>query len=451
MLKILDSLRHEVKFAATYVLRENFICDRMIARLRSHEEWSIDDLKVVSCQLLLRTLKAAVRAIPAYRGIRLDCDEHDVEEVLKTKFPIVDKEQILSKRELFYPFDGRPRPWTVVGETGGTTGTPLQLFRSLPSILWQNAYLKRQWTWAGFRDGMPRAVLRGDAVIPAEQTRPPFWIWNRYMNQLFLSLVHLRAETVNDFIEKVQQFGPYMMETYPSAAYELAKYLEKRNLCLEIPYIFTGSEPLFDYQRQIIEERFRTRVLDHYGMGERVTFATECEHGNLHVNSDHSYTEIVDEHGNATDDYGYVVGTTFHNLVMPLVRYKLSDQTKWKRGECSCGRRYPMIERVTGRVEEIIVGSRGNDIGPLLFRILHGVDCIDRVQIAQVERYRLEIRIVPDSKFSNRDREKIVNNLHRYVDANLKADVVLVNEISRTRRGKYRWIVNEYIDGDRER
>jgi len=242
-----------------------------------------------------------------------------------------------------------------------------------------------------------------------------------------------------------------MIEAYPSAAYDLARYLARRDCYLSIPYTFTGSEPLYDYQRQLIEERFRSRVMDHYGMGERVVFATECEFGTLHVNTDHSYMEIVDEDGNPTNEYGYVVGTTFHNLHMPMVRYRLSDQTKWKKGNCRCGRVYPMIERVKGRVEEIILGTSGNDIGPLLFRILHGITGFERIQIAQVERYRLEIRVVPSQGFSEKEKERLVHNLHEYVDPGMTAKVTIVDDIPRTSRGKYRWVVNEYIDGERER
>src|SRR5258705_155174 len=99
-------------------------------------------------------------------------------------------------------------------------------------------------------------------------------------------------------------------------------------------------------------------------MAERVAFATECEFGSMHVNPDYSYVEIVDSNGQATRGAGYVVGTTFHNLAMPLVRYKLSDRTRWISGGCRCGRPFPMIEPVTGKVEDSIFGSNGAFVSP---------------------------------------------------------------------------------------
>ncbi len=185
-------------------------------------------------------------------------------------------------------------------------------------------------------------------------------------------------------------------------------------------------------------------------MAERVAFAAECEFGNFHVNTDYSYVEIVDEHGHPTSDYGYIVGTTFHNLTMPLIRYKLSDRARWKTGECPCGRPYPMIELMGGRAEELIYASDGRLVSPLLYLVLKGVNTVDRSQIAQIGVDRLEIRVVPRINFSDKDSRKLIQNLHDFVHPDIDAEVVRVADIPRTAAGKYRWVVNEYGDGRRE-
>lgn len=443
-------INRELRYIGARLLRDNFVCDRMIAKLRSHERYTAEELRSISRRLLMRTLRAATRKIPFYRDIKIDASDKEAESILVNAFPIITKHDLLSKKGVLYPNRGKAWPWTIIGETGGTTGSPVRLLRSYQSIVWQNAFIKRQWSWVGFRDGMARAILRGDMVVPVEKKEPPFWHVNRFHNQLCLSTVHLREETADLFADALQRFQPFMIEAYPSAAYDLARYLAIRNRYLNIPYVFTASEPLYPHQREIIEKRFQARVMDQYGMGERVTFATECEYGNLHVNTEHSYTEIVDDKGEPTDDYGFVVGTTFNNLLMPLVRYQLTDQTKWKRGSCACNRTYPMIERVSGRIEDIILGTHGNDIGPLLFRVHHEVDGIESIQIAQVGRHELEIRVVPLGSFSQDSRQRLIQNLHHYVDPGLAVKVVTMDYIPRTRRGKFRWIVNEYVDGDRE-
>jgi phenylacetate-CoA ligase len=254
----------------------------------------------------------------------------------------------------------------------------------------------------------------------------------------------LREECVGDIIGKLTQFAPFMMEAYPSTAYELALLLEQRNATLQIPYVYTGSEPLYPHQRQLIEARLATRVMDHYGMAERIAYATECEHGGLHVNSDYSYVEIVDDDGRPTDGEGYVVGTTFNNALMPLVRYRMSDRTRWRREACPCGRTYPLIEPVTGKFEDTLFGSRGQRISPSVvtfaFKSLRG---IKYSQVAQTDESTWEIRVVPEESFSEAERNRLIENVRHLVDPGIHVVVREVTEIARTSAHKYRWIVNE--------
>src|SRR5260221_14638210 len=140
--------------------------------------------------------------------------------------------------------------------------------------------------------------------------------------------------------------------------------MAQRNRRRPMRVVFTVSETLYTIQRELIGERFGAKVMDMYGMAERVAFATECEFGSMHVNPDYSYVEIVDSNGQATRGAGYVVGTTFHNLAMPLVRYKLSDRTRWTSGGFAFRRPFPMIEPVTGKVEDSIFGSNGAFVSP---------------------------------------------------------------------------------------
>lgn len=444
------SLAIKAQYAIKGVVRDNFLCQKQVTRLSANERLPIELQLALSRRLLVRTLRTARKHISFYRNIDAGVTEDSVEEILREAFPIISKFELLNERSRFYPNGGRFYPWNIIGETSGTTGTPLRVVRDLRSVLMERAFLRRHWSWSGFVQGMRRATLRGDHVVSAHETRPPFWRYNSYDHQVVFSSLHLNPKTADLFIGQLEAWKPYILEAYPSRAYELAVYLEERGQSLSIPYVYTGSEPLSGTQRTLIEKRLG-KVMDFYGMAERVAFAAECEQGNLHVNTDYSYVEIVDESGRRTDDYGFVVGTTFHNLLMPLVRYKLSDRTKWKRGTCNCGRTYPMIEPVSGREEDVILGSRGTDISALLHRVLKGVHTVRQTQIALVAPGRLEIRVVPGPKFDERQAQCLLRNLHDDVDPGIGAVVKAVEQIPTTRTGKQRWIVNECKLGANER
>ena len=239
------------------------------------------------------------------------------------------------------------------------------------------------------------------------------------------------------------------MQAYPSAAFDLALLLEKRDQALKIPFLYTSSEPLYRHQRDLIERRLAMKVMDFYGMAERVAFGTECEQGALHINSDYSHVEIVDERGQPTRGEGYVVGTTYHNLAMPLIRYRLTDRTRWLAETCACGRPFPQACAITGKFEDSVFGAQGQRISPSVITfIFKGLNHIQRSQVAQVGAGVWELRVVPMAGFGQAERDLLVRNLHAMVDPQLTASVVEVTDIPRTPAGKYRWIVNEHRAAD---
>jgi phenylacetate-coenzyme A ligase PaaK-like adenylate-forming protein len=437
------AVRNELRYGARFLVRDLF-AERRIRTLLRHERLPEGELRAIADRLLLETLRAAVRRIPRYRYVKLDFDAATAREALSERFPIVDRSDLVANPTDHCPWDGVARPWTIIGRTSGTSGTPLQVFRSVESVLWEQAFLERQFRWSGYRPGMRRAYLRGDMPVAAEASSPPFWFYNRYNRQLIISSRHLRDDCGDAVIGALAQFAPYMLQAYPSTAYELARLLERRGRSLRIPYVFTASEPLYAHQRELIESRLGARVMDYYGMAERVAYAAECEHGNLHLSTDYAHVEIVDDDGRPTRGEGYLVGTTFHNDVMPLVRYRLSDRTRWRLGGCPCGRVYPMIEPVTGKYEDTLYGACDQPISPSIvtfaFKSLRG---IERSQVAQIARGRWEIRIVPGAGFDAAQRRLLVENVRRLVDPGLQVVVREVADIPRTSAHKYRWIVNE--------
>jgi phenylacetate-CoA ligase len=442
--------KNEMRYGLRALVRDNPLWDRRVQQLNDYERAAPDAIAALQERLLACTLQAARRRIPYYRRHLPAVIDGDARALL-AQLPIVTKEDLRGQPGLYYPHNGQSRLWSIHGLTSGTTGSPLMVLRSPDSVVWAQAFKKRHWTWAGYKTGMRFATLRGDMIVRPDRTQPPYWFYNRYNNQLILSSRHLKPPFVDRLIAQLESFGPYLLEAYPSTGYELALQLRERGKVLSIPYVYTGSEPLYPHQRELIEERFDTQVMDHYGMAERVAYATECERGNLHVNPEYSYVEIVDDDGRPTEDEGHLVGTTFRNLTMPLIRYRPSDRAKWKRGTCACGRIYPMIEPVTGKYEDCIYGSDGASISPSVvtfaFKELRNVRCS---QVAQVGRGRWEIRIIPTEQFQRHDESRLVDNIRRLVDPRLEITVKLVDAIPRTAAGKYKWVVNEYREEQRQ-
>jgi phenylacetate-CoA ligase len=276
---------------------------------------------------------------------------------------------------------------------------------------------------------------------------PSRGFWNRYNRQLVVSSRHLTEAHADAIIDRLDALAPAMLQAYPSSAFTLAGLLERRGRRLRIPRVFTSSEPLYAHQHELIRDRLGATIMDLYGMAERVAFASACEHGQLHVNPDYAYVEIVDGEGRHTDGEGFVVGTTFHNHVMPLVRYRTGDRSRWKPGQCPCGRTFPMLDGVSGRYVDDITGSDGARISPsLLTFAFQRMDQIRKSQVAQVGPARWEVRVVPLPDFTPAHQQHIIDIIHRMVDPHVLVKVVLKGELPNTAVGKFRWVINEYVN-----
>ncbi|HSC80573.1 MAG TPA: hypothetical protein VLC08_09475, partial [Chitinolyticbacter sp.] len=437
---VIHEIKLQTRVMSQSLLRDNWLIERRVAELLKHERYTPQQLDAWRREMLAKTLRVAA-GFPAYAqlaGRPISAD--NAEDLLKT-VPLITKSDLVTRRAEFYPVK---RPWHALGRTGGTTGTPLSVIRSMGSVLSESAFVKRHWAWSGFQRGMPSAVLRGELVVPLEQTDPPFWTVNRLSNQMMVSSRHLKSQFARPILDAFEQFAPKLMQAYPAAAYTLAQLAEQEGRELKIPYIYTSSEIVLPHQLEKIESVLGARVMDLYGMAERVVLATGCEHGHLHVNTDYSWAEIVDENGQPTDGIGSLVGTTFHNHAMPLLRYQLGDLSRWLPGECPCGRPFPRIEPVSGRTQDQVFDRHGNPLSPaLLTFVVKTAEHIREAQIAQVALDRWQVRVVRYPQYDQGVEDAIRGNFLKHIDDSAKVDFVYVDEIPRTAAGKFRWLVNE--------
>jgi phenylacetate-CoA ligase len=217
---------------------------------------------------------------------------------------------------------------------------------------------------------------------------------------------------------------------------------------VKLDAVITGSEMLYDFQRAHIERVFGARVYDFYGMAERVAFAAECEHGRMHVNPEYGVVEILDAHGEPTRDEGTIVGTSLHNHLMPLIRYRMNDTARWSREPCPCGRTYPVIERIGGRLADQLFDLDGRPVNCTTIGFAFDrVRNIRRAQVAQVAADRWVIRIVPTPGYSALDGARILSRLARDVSPRVAAGIELVGDIPAQPSGKYKWVVQEWRHG----
>lgn len=349
-------------------------------------------------------------------------------------FPYITKDELRSNPNSFQS-SAKPRV-IVKGSTSGTTGTPLSIPQSMSSVIREQAFVSRMLKWAGYQKGDKRAWIRGDLIVPINQKKPPYWRYSWFENMIMLSSFHMTREALPLYLQAMVDYGVDIIQAYPSSIATLAKYLKLKGEYYpgHIKSVITSSESLSVEDRQIIEERFRCKVFDWYGQFERVAAIANCEHGRYHVLTDYSYVEFLDT-GNGQHE---IVGTNFNNLYYPLIRYKTGDHVILsKEKECPCGRVYPMVERIEGRVVDHVYAADGHKVYAL-DQCVKGVEGVLGSQYIQDNEGEITVRIVPDTLFDKVQQDKLTANVKSRLGDEMIVNIVAVDKLERTKNGKVR-------------
>lgn len=361
--------------------------------------------------------------------------------------PLLPKEAVRSRPRDLLADDREPRRM-VEEHTSGTTGTPLSLWWSERTAqTWYACFEQRARRWNGVTVDDRWAILGGQLVVPTSRRKPPFWAWNAAGSQLYLSVHHLAPEFLDAYLDELRRRRVVYLFGYASALDALATHaLERGRTDVRVRLAISNAEPFYEDQRRRIERAFACVTRDTYGAAEIAGAAFECAEGRLHVAPDVGVLEILRDDGSpaAPGELGDVVVTGLLNRDHVLVRYRQGDRAALAPPDemCPCGRQMPLVQRLEGRADDVLVTPDGRRIGRL-DPVFKATLAIREAQIAQTARDRVEVRVVPGAGYGEHDAEAIRARLAERLGPGMRVAVVVVERIPRTARGKFRAVVNE--------
>lgn len=380
-------------------------------------------------------LHRAATRVPYYREqweTRRRRGDHASWEVLEN-WPILEKDEVRANPKAFLADDCDMRDM-FHEQTSGTTGKPIDIWRSRTTVATLHAIADaRTSRWDGISADVRWARLGGQLVTPVRQRRPPFWVWNAAMRQLYLSSFHLSPDLIPHYLDALARYKVVYLATYPSSADALAQEIVRIGRTdLQMAAVYTNAEPLLPEQRAAISSAFQCPVRETYGMAEAVAAASECSAGRLHQWPEFGHVEL--------HEHGELVATGLLNPDMPLIRYKVGDRAQPARaiGPCPCGRGLPYLGRVEGRMNDILFTT---DRRPVFWLnpVFYGLP-VRQSQIIQEHLDVLRVRVTPAPGFTTATERTIVSRLQdRMGDVRVIVDRVL--EVPRTANGKLRAIV----------
>jgi phenylacetate-coenzyme A ligase PaaK-like adenylate-forming protein len=237
-----------------------------------------------------------VTVYPFYQSLPLDRGKPLFEQL-----PIVDKQLIGRNLSLFE----RPGLGKVIETfTSGTTGVPFRCIKTpmersmLSLVLYKH---RKKW-------GLPakhKMILLSERLLSDSK-----------------ALEHYAA--------LIRRDRPHMIQGRASALFALAQYFEEKSCEVpqELLFVQNWGEQVNLSQKQQVERVFGIPFVDYYGMEECWCIAFSNQQGELEVDQDSVYVQVIDSktgqvlpHG----EYGEVIVTSLLMRSLPFVRYRTGD------------------------------------------------------------------------------------------------------------------------------
>lgn len=418
-----------------------------------NEKLASEEVRSFQLTKLKNILNYAYEYIPYYKELfdRLRFSPSHITNVDDIKdLPFLDKQTIRDHFEEFIPLNFRKR-LLFKKATSGTTGSPLSILMDRELIQSEHAFIARQYRWAGCTDECKIASFRGDIIVPVEQIKPAYWRYNRCSRELLFSSYHLSEDTIDKYLRRLNEFDPELIYAYPSFIFLIARHVKRNSVNISLPSlrgIVTSSETLFEYQKKLIEAVFPARVFNWYGLSERVIFIGTCEYGGHHVFPDYGLTEFIPLSETEKQGLFELVGTSFINKVMPLIRYRTGDMVTLISEPCECGRSFSRVKSILGRSNDVIVTPEGRSI-VMVDDAFKDIEKIRFAQIVQKKIDEIDILIEPEATFDILDENRIIKNIRLRIGEKVNISVKRVKKIPRMPNNKYKLIVSKLGDKNR--
>ncbi len=159
---------------------------------------------------------------------------------------------------------------------------------------------------------------------------------------------------ITDVIKAINLKKINILMAPPSFVRLLMPYLSDIKQTLKC--IVCYAEVLTKEEKEKFKNLFKTQVIEIYQASEG-QIASACKAGNLHLNEDLVFAELIDRNSNKVDQAGIpgqLIITNLINEVQPLIRTRMNDWVVLK-ASCSCGSQYRVLDHVIGRHDDVMM------------------------------------------------------------------------------------------------
>ncbi|HEY7747456.1 MAG TPA: AMP-binding protein [Aestuariivirgaceae bacterium] len=394
----------------------------LLLQLEQSQWWSPEELRRRQNAQLLELVEHARTTVPFYArrfadlplSIELALDPEGWEQISPlTRADIQAAGDTLLSAQLPAGHGG-----TNTMYTSGSTGTPIRAVRSELWEMFWGAFTIRDHLWHRRDFSGTFASIResGKGVLAyPEGGRSP--TWGRSTGGVFQTGPAVGVNILTPLDQQAEWLvrqNPDYLQTHPTVAHRLAEHCQANGIRLpKLKQVETISEILRPATREVVRAAWGVPVIDMYSTREAGYLALQCpDHEHYHVQAESALVEVLDAAGRPcrAGETGRVYVTLLHNFAMPLIRYDIGDVAE-VGPPCPCGRGLPVITRILGRTQNMLVLPSGELRWPLLsssnIKTLLGLAPIRQYQFVQRTPDAIELRLAVSQPLTHEQEESL--------------------------------------------
>lgn len=227
--------------------------------------------------------------------------------------------------------------------------------------------------------------IAGITKLDRIQITPGYGLWTAgigFQNgaeKLGAMVIPMGPGNTDKQLQMMQDMESTVLCSTSSYALLLTEEIEKRGIQdkIHLKKGVIGSERWSDKMKKTIAEGLGISLYDIYGLTEIYGpgIAISCDEKNgMHYFDDYLYIEIIDPvtGENLPDgEWGEVVITTLVKEGAPLIRYRTHDLSRIIPGTCACGCKFPRLDTITGRTDDMMKIKGVNVFPSQIEEVLH--------------------------------------------------------------------------------
>ena len=354
------------------------------------------------------------------------------------RWPILRKSDVRANEKLLraaaYP---KAHGRVLEGETTGSTGMPVRVTGTEVAALFGKALVVREHLMHGRDFRHKFGTIRAGV---AQSTQAGWGVVNAAFETGAGCAISL-SEPTERLLDWLLQERPYYLLATPAVLRELILLSRRRGVVpqgLAHAMTFAAMHP--SDLRALAREAWGIDITDSYSCVEAGNMAVQCPgHDHYLVHAENVYLEILREDDTpcAPGETGRVVITPLHNFAMPLIRYELGDYAE-AGGACPTGRGLPTLNRIAGRVRNMLRDPTGRVASPNLSpSLLLETTPIVQYRIVQHSLSQLELQYVMECDLAAAEAGRLVAGLQSDLGYPFDIRLSRVAQIERQTGGKF--------------